>query len=294
MPSSSRTPTAGRSSSSTRTPRSSASEPRTERATTSSAALRATRIRLDETAVGRAAAQRKPQAVPDLSMEASDPHIEQLLEHGWRSMLAVPLLRESRILGALVVRRKTPGRVSGRDRASARDVREPVRPGDPERAPVPRDRREERSGRGRQPAQVGVPGQHVARAAHAAQRRDRVLRGAARRHVRRAQRQAARVPGGHPRLRAAPARAAQRDPRPVEDRGGPDGAGAGAVLARRGARARPDDGARPRRAALDRARPRGRARRRRDRRRRAQDQAGDPQPAHQRGQVHPRRRAASR
>ena len=37
---------------------------------------------------------------------------------------------------------------------------------------------------------------------------------------------------GHPGLRAPPARAAQRDPRPVQDRGGPDGARAGAVLAR--------------------------------------------------------------
>ena len=48
------------------------------------------------------------------------------------------------------------------------------------------------------------------------------------RHVRRAQ----RAPGGvrprHPRLRPAPARADQRDPRPVEGRGGADGARAGA------------------------------------------------------------------
>ena len=72
-------------------------------------ALRATHIALGETAVGRAAAQRKPQAMPDLTMEASDPHIRQLMRHGWRSMLALPLLRENRILGALVVRRKTPG-----------------------------------------------------------------------------------------------------------------------------------------------------------------------------------------
>ena len=42
-------------------------------------------------------------------METPDPHIEQLLRHGWKSMLAVPLLREDRILGALVVRRKRPG-----------------------------------------------------------------------------------------------------------------------------------------------------------------------------------------
>ena len=72
-------------------------------------ALRAARIRLGETAIGRSAALRRPQALPDLDMETPDPHIEQLLRHGWKSMLAVPLLREDRILGALVVRRKRPG-----------------------------------------------------------------------------------------------------------------------------------------------------------------------------------------
>jgi signal transduction histidine kinase/DNA-binding response OmpR family regulator len=77
-------------------------------------ALRATRIRFGETIVGRAAAQREPQHVPDLTKVRSDPHVEQLLKHGWRSMLAVPLLRENRILGALVVRRKTPGEFSAR------------------------------------------------------------------------------------------------------------------------------------------------------------------------------------
>ena len=72
-------------------------------------ALRAARIRLGETAIGRSAALRRPQALPDLDMETPDPHIEQLSRHGWKSMLAVPLLREDRILGALVVRRKRPG-----------------------------------------------------------------------------------------------------------------------------------------------------------------------------------------
>ena len=52
--------------------------------------------------------------------------------------------------------------------------------------------------RGRQPAQVGVPRQHVARAAHAAQRHHRLLGGAARADVRRAQREAGRVPRRHP------------------------------------------------------------------------------------------------
>jgi signal transduction histidine kinase/DNA-binding response OmpR family regulator len=71
--------------------------------------LKKTRIRLGDTVVGRAAATRELQEVPDLDQAPSDPHIEQLKRHGWRSMLVVPLLREDRILGALVVRRKTAG-----------------------------------------------------------------------------------------------------------------------------------------------------------------------------------------
>ena len=84
---------------------------------------------------------------------------------------------------------------------------------------------------GGQPAQVGVPGQHVARAAHPAQRGDRVLRGAAGADVRRAQRAAGGVPPRHLELGQAPARAAQRDPRPVQGRGRADGARADHVLA---------------------------------------------------------------
>ena len=73
------------------------------------AALHATRIHLDETFVGRAAASGAPQSAPDLSEERSDPHIEQLARAGWRSMLAVPLRWEQEIIGALVVRRRVAG-----------------------------------------------------------------------------------------------------------------------------------------------------------------------------------------
>jgi signal transduction histidine kinase len=72
-------------------------------------ALRATRIHLDETFVGRAAASGEPQSAPDLSREASDPHIEQLARAGWRSMLVVPLRWEREIIGALLVRRRVTG-----------------------------------------------------------------------------------------------------------------------------------------------------------------------------------------
>jgi signal transduction histidine kinase/DNA-binding response OmpR family regulator len=76
-------------------------------------ALRETRIGLENTLVGRAASRRQPQAVPDLAAdESGDPHLAQLVAHGWRSMLAIPLHREDRILGALVVRRRTAGHFS--------------------------------------------------------------------------------------------------------------------------------------------------------------------------------------
>ena len=55
----------------------------------------------------------------------------------------------------------------------------------------------------RQPAQVGVPRQHVARAAHPAQRGHRLLRGAARADVRRPQRPPGRVPARHLARRAS-------------------------------------------------------------------------------------------
>ena len=54
--------------------------------------------------------------------------------------------------------------------------------------------------RDREPAQVGVPGQHVARAADAAERDHRLLAGAARGDVRRGEREAGGVPRRHPLL----------------------------------------------------------------------------------------------
>ena len=145
--------------------------------------------------------------------------------HGWRSLLAVPLLREDRD-------RRGAGRAAHSARRASRDetcelletfasqsARRPR-----QRPALPRARAAEPRARDRQPAQVGVPGEHVARAAHPAQRGDRVLRGPARADVRRPQRAPGGVPARHPRLGPAPARAAQRDPRPVQGRGRPDGA----------------------------------------------------------------------
>jgi signal transduction histidine kinase/ActR/RegA family two-component response regulator len=72
-------------------------------------ALRRTRIGLRGTLVGRAATRGKPESVADLLTAPDDPHLRRLREAGWRSVVAVPMLHESEIVGALVVRRRTPG-----------------------------------------------------------------------------------------------------------------------------------------------------------------------------------------
>ena len=62
-----------------------------------------------DTNIGAAAAQRKPILVPDIRNEPSSPVNEIVLREGYRGILIIPLLRPDHIVGALVVRRKTPG-----------------------------------------------------------------------------------------------------------------------------------------------------------------------------------------
>jgi signal transduction histidine kinase/CheY-like chemotaxis protein len=73
------------------------------------ARLRTIRIELETTLVGRAAREGRPVFVPDLSVVDLDPHLRLLYEDGWRSVMAVPVLRGNSLIGALVVRRRTPG-----------------------------------------------------------------------------------------------------------------------------------------------------------------------------------------
>jgi len=76
--------------------------------------LRAAPIRLGEGAVGRAATSRAPVQVPDISdAQEYTPRFRPVLARlGYRSILAVPLLREERIVGGLVVWRQVPGSFS--------------------------------------------------------------------------------------------------------------------------------------------------------------------------------------
>jgi signal transduction histidine kinase/CheY-like chemotaxis protein len=74
-------------------------------------ALQEIEIPVGETFVGRAAAAGEALQAPDLAAEPPDPHVAELLRHGWRSMVAIPLRHEDEIVGALVIRRRRTGRV---------------------------------------------------------------------------------------------------------------------------------------------------------------------------------------
>jgi signal transduction histidine kinase/CheY-like chemotaxis protein len=78
------------------------------------AALRAAEIHIDRTWVGRAARTREVLQIPDLDAVPLplDEHLAVLHGSGWRSLVAIPLTRADRVVGALVVRRKSPGSFS--------------------------------------------------------------------------------------------------------------------------------------------------------------------------------------
>ena len=62
----------------------------------------------DQTVIGQAAIKRGPDQVPDLEDVPEYP-LPYVRKSGFRALLAVPLLRKDRLIGGLVVRRKTAG-----------------------------------------------------------------------------------------------------------------------------------------------------------------------------------------
>ncbi len=62
----------------------------------------------DESAVSRALIKREPFQIPDLSKSTTYP-LNHVKAAGYRALLAVPLMRDKRLIGGLVVRRKKPG-----------------------------------------------------------------------------------------------------------------------------------------------------------------------------------------
>jgi GAF domain-containing protein len=73
------------------------------------AAISGQHIGLGHGNVGTATAERRPVQVPDIRDEPTSPVNEIILREGYRGILVIPLLRADDIVGALVVRRKTPG-----------------------------------------------------------------------------------------------------------------------------------------------------------------------------------------
>ena len=67
------------------------------------------RIGTGDAHIGPAATQRKPIQVADIQNEPPSPVNEINLREGYRAVLIIPLLRPDNIVGALVVRRKSPG-----------------------------------------------------------------------------------------------------------------------------------------------------------------------------------------
>jgi signal transduction histidine kinase len=78
-------------------------------------ARRATRVRKGEGVVGRTAITLEPAQVPDITVPgAHESRLrENLIESGIRAVLAVPMVREGRLIGSLVVSRNRPGEFPG-------------------------------------------------------------------------------------------------------------------------------------------------------------------------------------
>jgi signal transduction histidine kinase/ActR/RegA family two-component response regulator len=74
--------------------------------------LRAITIHRESTLVGRTALARRPVELSDLASAELDPHLDILFRDGWRSVLAVPMLRGDKIVGVLVIRRRSTGTFS--------------------------------------------------------------------------------------------------------------------------------------------------------------------------------------
>jgi len=73
------------------------------------AALQESKLRIgDQTVIGQAAVKGDPEQIADLS-DIHDYPLPYTKEAGYRALLALPLLRENRLIGGLVVRRKAPG-----------------------------------------------------------------------------------------------------------------------------------------------------------------------------------------
>jgi signal transduction histidine kinase len=73
------------------------------------AAFKERRIQIGDRGIGQAARERAPVQIADVQKEPPSEILDVVLRAGYRAVLIVPLLGANRIVGALLVRRKTPG-----------------------------------------------------------------------------------------------------------------------------------------------------------------------------------------
>ena len=73
--------------------------------------IRAMPLKMGEGLIGRAAERREPMQVPDITQEGAyqSNRRDILLRKGYRTLLAVPLVREDQVIGALSMIRRAPG-----------------------------------------------------------------------------------------------------------------------------------------------------------------------------------------
>jgi class 3 adenylate cyclase len=71
--------------------------------------LAAITIDRESTLVGRTATANQPLEVPDMTQVELDPHLQILFRDGWRSVVAVPMLRGDTTVGVLVIGRRGTG-----------------------------------------------------------------------------------------------------------------------------------------------------------------------------------------
>jgi signal transduction protein with GAF and PtsI domain len=103
-------------------------------------ALKATPIRLGQGATGQAATIQAPVQVANIleERESTATRVRPMLARlGYRSVLAVPLLREERIMGALTVWRKETGSFSAEVVEPPSNLRNSIGFGDSERETLP-------------------------------------------------------------------------------------------------------------------------------------------------------------
>jgi signal transduction histidine kinase/CheY-like chemotaxis protein len=71
--------------------------------------LRTITIDRESTRLGRTALAHRRLEIPDLAQAELDPYLEVVLRQGWRSLLAVPMVRGDMLVGVLVIRRRGTG-----------------------------------------------------------------------------------------------------------------------------------------------------------------------------------------